>query len=159
MEVVGSVAAAAQLAELGCRSLFSIYRFIKDLQDVPNDLLLTLQDLSRFVELMADLRPDDSSINRALRTLPKSQLDRITRIFNCIGDVCTELEELLAPCLPTASRSIVKRAWRALISVNNESAIVKKCERLERLKQDLSCELQLSVKYVKIGDHINLCVC
>lgn len=52
----GIVAAAAQFVDLGCRSLFGLYRFLKQIRDVPNDLLRTLQDLSHFLELMTKLQ-------------------------------------------------------------------------------------------------------
>ncbi len=139
---LGSIAAAAQFLDLGCRSLFGIYRFVKDLKDVPADLLQTLQDLERVASFMTDLQDEINTDGQRLRTLSPTQLDRTTQILDTTGDVFRELETLLAPCRPAASSSRTSKVWRAFVSIKRERDIVKKCERLERLKHDLNRELQ-----------------
>jgi hypothetical protein len=67
---LGSIAAAAQFVDLGCRSLFGIYRFIKDLKDVPADLLQTLEDLERVAGFMIDLKDDIDNDGERLRSQP-----------------------------------------------------------------------------------------
>ena len=139
---LGSIAAAAQFVDLGCRSLFGVYRFIKDLKDVPADLLQTLEDLERVAGFMIDLKDDIDNDGERLRSLNPTQLDRTTRILDTTGEVCRELEMLLAPCRPSATPSRTSKVWRAFVSVKRERDIIKKCERLERLKHDLNRELQ-----------------
>jgi hypothetical protein len=152
---LGTVAAAAQFVDLGCRSLFAVYRLIKDLKDVPADLLFTLDDLGHFSGLMDDLRSALERNDPRLQSLTPAQLQRIARILDSTANICKQLEELLAPCCSTPGTSRTRRLWRALVSVKTESDIVKRCERLERLKHDLNRELQncelamlSSVKYV-----------
>jgi hypothetical protein len=141
---LGTIAAAAQFVDLGCRSLFAVYRFVKDLKDVPADLLLTLEDLGHFSGFMEELQSAIKTGDARLRSLAPAQLGRATRILDSTGEVCRQLEGLLAPCRPsaTASQTRASKTWRALVSVKREKDIVKKCERLERLKHDLGRELQ-----------------
>ena len=141
---LGTIAAAAQFVDMGCRSLFGVYRFVKNLKDVPADLVAALEDLGHFASLMHDLQSALESDNLRLRKLGLGQLDRVGKILDSTGQVCSQLEQLLAPCClpPNASRST--RAWRALVSVKKEQDIIKICERLERLKHDLNRELRTS---------------
>ncbi|KAK4118305.1 hypothetical protein N657DRAFT_606433 [Parathielavia appendiculata] len=141
---LGTVAAAAQFVDLGCRSLFGAYRFLKDLKDVPANLLFTLDDLGHFSGLMDDLRSAIEKADPRLRGITPTQSQRVTRILDSTADICKQLKELLAPCCPPAgsSSSRSRKLWRALISVKREIDIVNRCERLERLKHDLNRELQ-----------------
>lgn len=147
METLGAIAAAVQVVDLSCRSLFATYRLVKDLKDVPAVLLLTLQDLGPFLGLMDELQSALATDDLRLRGFTVNQLDRTTKILDSTGQVCRELEQLLAPCVPPSSPPSwprVSRAWRALVSVKTEADIIEKCERLERLKHDLNRELQNS---------------
>ncbi len=141
---IGTIAAAAQFLDLSCRSVFALYRFVKDLKDVPADLLLIINDLEYFTEFADELQSAIKTDDPRLRSLTPAQLARVNRILRSAGEVCTQLEKLLTPCRPAtaASRSKASKAWRAFVSVKNEKDIIKKCERLERLKSDLSRELQ-----------------
>lgn len=145
---LGSIAAAVQFVDLGCRSLFGIYRFIKDLNDVPAELLLLFEDLGHFLSLVGELqsavKPESGVPPQHLSNLAPAQLERIARILNSTGQVCRQLEQALTPCRPSVGASKAKAAWRAVVSVKRERGIVKKCERLERLKHDLTRELQNS---------------
>ncbi|KAK4034404.1 hypothetical protein C8A01DRAFT_39130 [Parachaetomium inaequale] len=139
---LGCIASAAQVVDLGCRSLFGVYRFVKNLKDVPADLLVTLQDLGHFSSLMNDLQSALKTDDPRMRNLTPEQLGRVTRILDSTGQVCTQLEQLLAACRPSNASSRASKAWRALVSVKKEGDIMKRCERLERLKHDLNRELQ-----------------
>ncbi len=147
---LGTIAAAVQFVDLGCRSLSAIYRFVKDLKDVPVNLLLTLEDLSHFSGFMDELQTAIKTNDPRFRSLTPAQLDRATRILDSTGEVYRQLEALLAPCRPSAVTPQTKtsKAWRAFVSVKREKDIVRKCERLERLKHDLDRELLLSFKWV-----------
>jgi hypothetical protein len=139
---LGGIAAAAQFVDLGCRSLFGVYRFIKNLKDVPADLLVTLEDFGHFSNLMHDLQSALETDDPRMRNLTPEQLGRVSRILDSTGQVCTQLEQSLAACRPSSTSSRTSKAWRALVSVKKESDIRKQCERLERLKHDLNRELQ-----------------
>ena len=141
---LGTIASAAQFVDLGCRSLFGVYRFLKDLRDVPGDLLLVLEDLSHFLEFMHELQLAISNRDPRLRNLETRQLERIAHILDSTGEACQQLEELLAPCRTSPGTSSTQKVWRAFVSVKRESEIIKKCDRLERLKHDLNRELQNS---------------
>jgi hypothetical protein len=118
------------------------YRFIKDLKDVPANLLFTLDDLAHFSCLMDDLRSALDTDDPRLHNLTPAQLQRIARILDSTANICQQLEELLALCFSAPDHSRTKRLWRALVSVKRETDIIKRCERLERLKDDLNRELQ-----------------
>ena len=85
---LGTIAAAVQFVDLGCRSLFAVYRFVKDLKDVPADLLLTLEDLSHFSGFMDELQAAIKTNDLRLESLTPAQLDRATRILDSTGEVC-----------------------------------------------------------------------
>ncbi|KAH6624174.1 hypothetical protein B0J18DRAFT_169919 [Chaetomium sp. MPI-SDFR-AT-0129] len=139
---IGTIAAAAQLADMGCRGLFGIYRFLKNMKDVPTRLLLLLEDLGHFSSLMTDLQSVLSNHDPRLSNLSPEQLDRITRILDSTANVCNELEKSLTTCLPPRDLTRTSRVWRAFVSIKKEADIAKQCDRLERLKHDLARELQ-----------------
>lgn len=151
---IGTIAAAAQLADMGCRGLFGIYRFLKNMKDVPRSLLLVLEDLGHFSSLMTDLQSVLNNHDPRLSNVSPEQLDRMTRILGSTGNVCNEIEKSLATCLPLKDSTKTSKVWRAFVSTKKETDIVKKCDRLEKLKHDLTLELQTqglmllsSVKY------------
>ena len=109
---------------------------------MPAELVLTLRDLGHFLDFMGELQSALRTDNSAFRGLPPSRLNRIASILDDTREVCQQLEQQLEPCRPAAGASLTRKAWRAIVSVKIESDIIKTCDRLERLQQDLNRELQ-----------------
>lgn len=139
---LGTIASAAQVVDLGCRSLLGMYRFVRSLKDAPKDLLNTFEDLRAFTSLLSDFQLALQTKDPRLLNLSSQQLDRVSLILHSAGQVCGQLDQVLAECLPLANTSKAGKAWRALVSLKKEADIMKRCERLERLKHDLNRELQ-----------------
>lgn len=143
-EPLSTIAAATQFADLACRSLVRFYRFVKDLSDVPKELLVIMQDLDHFSEVMDELRLAIQRNDPRVRGLSPAQLHRLTRTLDLTYQTCRDLDSVLQPCGLVLSSSKRARVWGALVSVGREKDILRRVKRLECLKNDLYRDLQSS---------------
>lgn len=142
MEVVGGVAASLQLADAGFRSLIQIYGVVRDATEVPRKLQDIFYDVENFRILLCELQAETSRLGSKLALAPV-QSQRLASTLQATASCTNALSRSLEKVLPTSADSKFKRAWRALATLPREEGILKECDRLQKLKQDIQMELHM----------------
>lgn len=142
MEIVGGIAATIQLADAAFRSLVKIYSVVQDAKELPQKLRDTLHDVENFRLLLQELQEEASRPGSKLAAAPV-QSQRLANTLEATSTCSYTLAESIEKALPGPSNSKLKRAWRALVTLPKEDAILRECERLQKFKQDIQMELQI----------------
>lgn len=141
MDVLGSLAAALQLADAGFRSLFKVYAVVRDIKEFPKQFRDVFHDLEISQSLLTELQQEASRPQSRLSGTP-NQSQRLITILEGIASCSQSLSARLDKALPASNGSRVRRVWRALALLAREDDVLRECERLQSLKQDLHIELQ-----------------
>ena len=141
MDVVGSLAAAIQVADAGFSSLLKVYAFVKGTKNVPKRLHNVFHDLENSQSLLAELQQGVLQPQSRF-AVTTNQSQRLITILNATASCSQNLSATLNKSLPASNDTRPRRAWRALALVAREDDFIRECDRLQRLKQDLQIELQ-----------------
>jgi hypothetical protein len=141
MDVLGSLAAAVQLADIGFRSLLKVYAVVRDMKEVPKQLRDVFHDLENSQSLLAELQQEVLRPQSRFAGTP-NQSQRLINILEATASCSQTLSARLNKALPASNDSRLRRAWRALALLAREDDVVRECDRLQSLKQDLHIELQ-----------------
>lgn len=142
MEFLGCLATALQLADNGFRSLLKVYAVVRDMKDVPKHLRDVFHDLENSQSLLAGLQQEVSRPQSRFAGTP-NQSQRLITILEATASSSQTLSARLNKALPTSNDSRLRRVWRALALLAREDDVVRECDRLRSLKQDLHIELQI----------------
>ena len=123
-ELVGTVAAATQLAQLG----LEIVDLIRRVREAPRLVTQRAAQVRQLIDLAALVQR-----NPRLHTVPV--LDATLR--DCLQDA-EALREMLAALTPADDAGRATRAWKALDGVAKERRVGDLCQRLEERKSMLS---------------------
>ena len=142
---VGVAASAAQLADFGAGSLLGLIRTLKALKEAPERLKILLDDLehsSRFVECHRLRLRNIKSASDVKLSAPLTQPDSLNSVLDSADAAMLDLKYVLQPLVHNQThQSLRSKTWRAIISVQSEKKILRKAERLEKLKHELTREL------------------
>jgi hypothetical protein len=146
-DVVGLVASAVQLIDVGGRIIFKLSRFCVELQKVPQKLKKAKGQLEQLVNLLQMVKSDLQAPDRGpASTLAGLQSpDQMKVASSLISDAlhqAKELSEILHGLEPT-NGTFLKRKWRNVVSFQKEEDIVERCDRLESLKTRYSCGMDI----------------
>ena len=141
MDVLGSLAAALQVADAGFSSLLKVYAVMKGRKKVPKQLHQLVHDLENSQSLLAELRREVLQPQSRFAAAP-NQSQRLITVLEATASCSQTLSARLDKALPTFNDSRLKRVWRALALLSKEEDFIRECDRLRTLKQDLQIELQ-----------------
>jgi len=143
----GVATGAMQLVDFGAGSLLCFIKILKALKEAPERLKILLDDLEHFARFVEYLRPQLEDTNSALYGLLSAspgQPDALNSILGSADSAMLDLKCVLQSLIQNQThQSLRAKAWRAIISLRNEKAILQKTHRLEKLKHEIIRELEL----------------
>lgn len=141
-EILGIVASAARFVDVGLRALPALTKLYSDLQNAPRKLKAAVCGLQQLIRLVQIIQTDIERPYHGPGSTPGISIapDMLLRPLHSSTNVdeAKQLESLLYQLTSTPSGHILKRGWRIVIALKDESDILEICKRLERLKSALN---------------------
>jgi len=147
VSALGVAATTLQFAEVAGKALFTTIRLMKDLRDVPIRLKSLFDDVEKAVQRIGYLHQSlQDPTSKFATTLPELQLKLLRSLVDdgrlAIADLYQKLERVVGPQAQAGAR--LKKAWRAAVSVKLEADIERDLERIQRVNNDLTRQLQIA---------------
>lgn len=117
------------------------YAVARDVKEVPRQLREVLHDVENFQSLLAELLQEASKPQSKVTRTP-AQSQRLITILKATASCSHTLSTKLNKVLPAPNDSSFRQAWRSLAILAREEDVLRECDRLQSLKQDLHIELQ-----------------
>lgn len=141
-EALAVAAAAVQFLDVGARLLLVLSRVCTDLRHVPREIEDTVQELKEFLQLVrlldSDIRaPNTGPASTLNGALAAAHIDHATSLLSQCIIQAQQLEETLSPLVLKANDHAIRKAWRAVVALKTEKEILRKWDRLQRLKASL----------------------
>lgn len=148
VSVAGLAAGAVQFADVGGRALLGTIRLLRNLKQTPERMRELLRDLEKSVQRIQDIQDTaQQPTSNIFSHLGDIQRQRATESINEAYKAIADLQSTLSPVFEKHNTSCpgwTRKAWRSVVSVTMEKDVAQKLDRIERLKRDMMCELQLT---------------
>lgn len=147
VSAIGVGAATLQLVDRTVTTLFGIIKLIRNLRDIPQRLEILLGDVEKAVHrvnsLQSALQDPTSRIVSQLQVSQAAALQALVHdARSAITDVYQKLQLVFGPQAQTGTK--LKRAWRAVVSIEFEKELERKLERIQRINDELTRQLQVA---------------
>ncbi len=131
-----------QFADVGWRACKGVYRLYSDLENAPLKIQIACRNLKQLLDLVRNLRSDLLALHTGTQSplgaciSPADFSEAVKWVESCTR-TATELEQKLDSLQPNGQDHLLRRAWRAVVTVKRESEILEDFGRLESLKSSL----------------------
>ncbi len=142
MAEVALAAAIVQFADVGWLACKGVSRLYSELENAPVKLRIACQNLKQLLDLVRNLRSDLTALQAGAQSpfdaciSPTNFSEAVELVQSCTR-TATELEQKLDTLQPKGQDHLLKRAWRAVVTVKRESEILEDFRHLESLKSSL----------------------
>ncbi|KAF2099037.1 hypothetical protein NA57DRAFT_56666 [Rhizodiscina lignyota] len=136
VDVLGAVAAAAQLADLGFRSSLATVKFLSNLKKAPQTVADATSDLEDLTSTIESLREILTGLHPS--NIDQQQWDKLKQLLDKAADLAKDLEMTLRPLEGQAEDNRLQKVWRDVVSVKRQDEIAKAFSRLSHLKSSLN---------------------
>ncbi|KAI0162345.1 hypothetical protein GGR57DRAFT_319186 [Xylariaceae sp. FL1272] len=140
LSIIGGIGAGIQVVSMGAQALMITIKLLKDLQDIPQRLLLLLNDVDSSISRLCY---SCNTGSRLFRMLDPPQLDRLSRTATALYPALQDIQRLLEPLIHGAQlhKRPVRRLWNSILSLKVEKELSEKLKRVNRLNLELVREL------------------
>ncbi|RWA10455.1 hypothetical protein EKO27_g4649 [Xylaria grammica] len=140
LSVVGGLAAGIQLVSMGAQALLVTIKLVKDLKDVPQRLLVLLNDVD---DSISRLCYSCNAGSQLFRMLDPPQLDRLAKTATALYPALQDIHKLLEPLVGDrqGQKTPVRRLWNSILSLKVQKELAEKLKRLDRLNMEVVREL------------------
>ena len=148
ISIVGAAAAAVQFGDISARAVLESIKLLKNLKETPKRMTQQLQDVTKSIQRMLQLRSAIlAPASPVFTRLTSQQRKRIDEAVSDADLAMKSLHQSLQHILPqqtSNTNNSIKSFWRAVVSVTREKDIEEKIQRITRLHQELMQELQVT---------------
>lgn len=146
MEALGAVGFTVQFADAGGRALLGMIQLLKDLKDTPKQMAELLEDLESSVQRMESLKDTMRQSTNLCTHLSITQIQRVSRVVDDAYQATLDLSQTLEPLFQRKNmmtHGLARKAWRSVVSVQEEKMVTKRTARIKRLNSEVLGAMQL----------------
>ncbi|KAI0446382.1 hypothetical protein F4803DRAFT_41754 [Xylaria telfairii] len=140
LSLIGGLASGIQLVSMGAQALLVTIKLIKDLKNVPQRLVVLLNDVD---DSISRLCYSCNAGSQLFRMLDPHQLDRLARTATALYPALQDIHKLLEPLVndKQGRKTSVHRLWNSILCLKMEKDLSEKLKRLDRLNMEVVREL------------------
>ncbi|KAI1331891.1 hypothetical protein F5Y16DRAFT_246720 [Xylariaceae sp. FL0255] len=148
LSALGGAAAAAQFGGYGITSLVQLISIIQALHDTPKQIRELLQDVTKSLGRLSQLKVSLQDPNAPLRqSLTNRQVERLQLAVDDGHVAIDELNTILKPLVQRQNGALytgVVKTWKTVVSLVHAKQIEEKLRRIQRLHADVLQQLQIT---------------